>query len=109
MGTFTGHRSPLGLSYDAGNALCTDFRGDAFVLSWGSANPIADMGDANGQDLLHLDIIPVGGAAGFEVRTRRIVSGFDRPIDSIFIGNKLYVLENGAAGRVFEISLPVQG
>lgn len=109
MGTFTGHRSPLGLSYDASNALCTDFRGDAFVLSWGSAIPIADMGDANGQDLLHLDLIPVAGAAGFEVRTTRIVSGFDRPIDSIFIGNKLYVLENGAAGRVFEISLPVQG
>jgi glucose/arabinose dehydrogenase len=109
IGTFTGHRSPLGLSYDASNALCSDFRGDAFVLSWGSANPIPDMGDASGQDLLHLDVIPVAGAAGFEVRTTRLVSGFDRPIDSIFIGNKLYVLENGASGRIFEISLPVPG
>jgi glucose/arabinose dehydrogenase len=109
LGTFTAHRSPLGLSYDASNALCTDFRGDAFLLSWGAANPVLGMGDATGQDLLHLDIIPVAGAAGFEVRTTRIVSGFDRSIDSIFIGNRLYVLENGVNGRIFEISLPVPG
>jgi glucose/arabinose dehydrogenase len=109
LGTFSAHRSPLGLSYDAANALCTDFRGDAFLLSWGAANPVPGMGDSTGQDLLHLDIIPVGTAAGFEVRTTRLVSGFDHPIDSIFIGNKLYVLENGASGRIFEISLPVPG
>jgi glucose/arabinose dehydrogenase len=110
IGTFTAHRSPLGLSYDAASALCTDFRGDAFLLSWGGAHPVPGMADSAGQDLLHLDIIPVTNGAGFEVRTTRLVSGFDRPIDSIFIGNKLYVLENNRnAGRIFEISLPVQG
>lgn len=107
IGTFTGHRSLLGLSFDAANALCSDFRGDAFLLSWGTANPIADMPDATGQDLLHLDILPTTDGAGFEVRTRRLVTGFDRPIDSIFIGHRLYVLENGTSGRIFEISLPV--
>lgn len=109
LGTFTGHRSPLGLSFDAGNALCTDFRGDGFLLSWGAANPIADMPDSNGQDLLHLDLIPTTDGTGFQVRTTRLVTGFDRPIDSIFIGNRLYVLENGSSGRIFEISLPVPG
>lgn len=109
IGTFTGHRSPLGLSFDAANALCSDFRGDAFVLSWGVANPIPDMPDSVGQDLLHLDIMATSNGTGFEVRTTRLVTGFDRPIDSIFIGNRLYVLENGAAGRIFEISLPIQG
>jgi glucose/arabinose dehydrogenase len=109
LGTFTAHRSPLGLSFDAANALCTDFRGDAFLLSWGSANPIADMPDSNGQDLLHLDILPTTDGTGFEVRSKKLVTGFDRPIDSIFIGSRLYVLENGVSGRIFEISLPVAG
>ena len=104
-----GPGSPLGLSYDAANTLCTDFRGDAFLLSWGAANPIADMPDSNGQDLLHLDILPTTDGTGFEVRTTRLVTGFDRPIDSIFIGNRLYVIENGASGRLFEIALPVPG
>jgi hypothetical protein len=109
LGTFSAHRSPLGLSYDAANALCSDFKGDAFLLSWGAANPVPNMADSNGQDLLHLDIVPVGTGAGFEVRTTRLVSGFDRPIDSIFIGSRLYVLENGTSGRIFEVSLPVPG
>ena len=30
-------------------------------------------------------------------------------MNSIFIGNRLYVLENGTSGRIFEISLPVPG
>lgn len=109
IGTFSDHRSPLGLSFDAANALCSDFRGDGFVLSWGAANNIADMPDSNGQDLLHLDLVPTTDGTGFQVRTTRLVTGFDRPIDSIFIGNRLYVLENGASGRIFEISLPVPG
>lgn len=109
LGTFSDHRSPLGLSYDVANALCADFRGDAFLLSWGAANTIADMPDSNGQDLLHLDIVPTTDGTGFEIRTKRLVTGFDRPIDSIFIGSRLYVLENGTSGRIFEISLPVPG
>jgi hypothetical protein len=40
MTTFTAHRSPLGLSFDLSGALCGDFKNNAFILSWGTANPV---------------------------------------------------------------------
>ena len=40
MTTFTAHRSPLGLSFDSAGALCGDFKSNAFILSWGAANPV---------------------------------------------------------------------
>jgi glucose/arabinose dehydrogenase len=104
MATFTGHRSPLGLAFDVDEALCDDFRGDAFILSWGGAHDIADMADAAGQDLLHLRLIEDGGAP--KVLTTQLVTGFNRPIDSVLVGNVLYVIENNGAGRLFEITLP---
>jgi hypothetical protein len=108
MATFTGHRSMLGLTYDRTQALCSDYRGDGFISSWGSALPVDDMPDANGQDLHHLDIIEVGDT--FEIAATRLVTGFSRPIDSILIDNRLYVLEfarMAPSGRIIELTFPI--
>jgi hypothetical protein len=104
MSTFTGHRSPLGLSYDVGGTLCRDFKQSAFLLSYGSA--AVAFPDA-GQDLLYLRAIPVGTT--FELETRQLITGFAHPIDSVLVGNKLYVIEFGTPGHIWEISLPLSG
>jgi hypothetical protein len=53
---------------------------------------------------LHLRLIEDGGAP--KVLTTQLVTGFNRPIDSVLVGNVLYVIENNGAGRLFEITLP---
>lgn len=100
--TFTPHRAPLGLSFDTAGALTT-FKGDAFVLSWGwgIAEPTLD---DPGQDLLHLDLTKKG--ENYEATVTQIARGFANPIDSVLIGNKLYILEYGGKGSIWEVTLP---
>ena len=98
--TFTPHRSPLGLSFDVEGALDT-FEGDAFVLSWGAAGgTLTD----RGEDLLHLDLTKSGDA--YEATVTQIARNFANPIDSVLIDNKLYVLEYGGEGGIWEVILP---
>lgn len=60
LGTFTTHRSPLGLSFDTSNALAGRYRGGAFILGWTRGDPTGDtvqgpFRDAS-QNLLYLDL-----------------------------------------------------
>lgn len=110
LGTFTGHRSPLGLSFDVEGRLCGSLQHAGLLLSFGAAvaaTPENGMFPDPGRDLLALEMLPAG--EGFQVRSRKLVSGFAGPIDSLLLGNKLYVLEYGATSRVYEISLPTPG
>jgi hypothetical protein len=80
------------------------------MLSFGAAVPATaanGMLPDQGRDLLALEVLPAGES--FQIRTRKLVSGFARPVDSVLIGNKLYVLEYGGTSRVYEISLPMPG
>ena len=108
FGTFTAHRSPLGLIFDADNALAEPFRGDGFVLSWTEGDPDGDdvAGPFNdpSEDLLHLDLAKVGD--NYEARVTRIVGGFSNPIDAEIIGNRLYVIEWSGGRGLWEIVLP---
>ena len=108
FGTFTAHRSPLGLVFDADNALAEPFQGDGFVLSWTEGDPDGDdvAGPFNdpSQDLLHLDLAKVGD--NYEARVTRIVGGFSNPIDAEIIGNRLYVIEWSGGRGLWEIILP---
>ena len=108
FGTFTAHRSPLGLVFDADNALAEPFQGDGFVLSWTEGDPDGDdvAGPFNdpSQDLLHLDLAKVGD--NYEARVTRIVGGFSNPIDAEIIGNRLYVIEWSGGRGLWEITLP---
>lgn len=104
MSTFTAHRSPLGLSFDLGGELCGDFKNNAFILSWGAAEPVFP---DHGEDLLLLTLTPVSTGQGYEVSARQLVTGMQNPIDSVLVGNKLYVIENAGAGHIWEFSFPV--
>ncbi len=108
FGTFTAHRSPLGLVFDADHALAETFQGDGFTLSWTRGDPNGD--SVNGpfndpsQDLLHLDLTKVGD--NYEAHVTRIVGGFSNPIDAEIIGNRLYVIEWSGERGLWEIVLP---
>ncbi len=108
FGTFTAHRSPLGLVFDADNALAEPFQGDGFVLSWTEGDPDGDdvAGPFNdpSQDLLHLGLAKVGD--NYEARVTRIVGGFSNPIDAEIIGNRIYVIEWSGGRGLWEITLP---
>ena len=108
FGTFTAHRSPLGLVFDADQALAEPLRGDGFTLSWTPGDPNGD--SINGpfndpsEDLLHLDLEKVGDQ--YQARVTRLVGGFSNPIDAEIIGHRLYVIEWGGQRGLWEITLP---
>ena len=108
FGTFSAHRSPLGLVFDVAHALAEPFQGDGFTLSWTRGDPDGD--SINGpfndpsQDLLHLDLAKVGD--NYEAYVTRIVGGFSNPIDAEIIGNRLYVIEWSGERGLWEIVLP---
>ncbi|MCS7056384.1 MAG: PQQ-dependent sugar dehydrogenase [Thermoflexales bacterium] len=97
----TMHRSPLGLAFDVDNRLGGDFKGAGFLLSWGAVGgPQTD----NGQDLLLIRLTKAGNA--YRMSAEQIVVGFHNPIDSALIGDKLYVLDYGGRGAIWEIDFP---
>ena len=97
----TPHRSPLGLAFDTANALSGDYKAALFVLSWGSAG--GTLRDA-GQDLLLVK--PTKRGDNYAATMTQIARGFSRPIDSVLVGKKLYVLDFEGEGAIWEISFP---
>ncbi|MFN8143779.1 MAG: T9SS type A sorting domain-containing protein [Bacteroidia bacterium] len=118
IGTFTAHRSPLGLVFDSGNILHPDYRGDGFMLSWTegldscgcTSTPDTSIGPFldPSQDLVHLDLNYDSTVQNFTLHATRIVADFEHPVDDDMYGNTIYVLENGYGGTsgLFEITLP---
>jgi hypothetical protein len=108
LGTFTGHRCPLGLTFDNQGVLGSKFHGDGFVVSWtrglaAGATGEGAFGDPS-QDLLHLEFTSLG--SNYQVRATRIVGGFSNPVDTAMIDHKLYVLESGGSQGLWEITFP---
>jgi len=108
VATFTGHRCPLGLTFDKHGTLGSKFRGTGFVVSWtpgvaAGATGEGPYGDPS-QDLLHLELSPLG--SNYQVRVTRLVGSFRNPVDAELIDNKLYVLENGGSQGLWEITFP---
>jgi glucose/arabinose dehydrogenase len=99
--SFTPHRSALGLNFDTAGALGGELKGDAFILSWGAAaGNISD----KGRDLLHIELTKTGGQ--YRAKMTQLVVGFDYPVDGALLGNKMYVLDYGGKGSIWEITLP---
>lgn len=102
--TFTPHRSPLGLVFLTAAGLPADLQPpsnglSALVLSWGSAGgTLTD----RGQDLLHLRLTRAGDS--YTAVTTQIARAFKNPIDAVLIENRLYVLEFGAGGALWELT-----
>ncbi|MEP7358303.1 MAG: hypothetical protein ABI847_13740, partial [Anaerolineales bacterium] len=104
LNTFTPHRSPLGLVFATDAGLPADLQPaagglSAFLTSWGSAGgTLTD----KGQDLLHLSLTKDGDH--YSAITTQIGRDFKNPIDAVMIGTKLYILEFGGDGAIWEIT-----
>jgi glucose/arabinose dehydrogenase len=118
MGSFTAHRSPLGLVFDNDSVMHPAYRGDAFMLSWTKGldscgcTAIPDTGigpfvDAS-QDLIHLDLQYDSLTDNFSLHATRIVEEFEHPVDDAIDSNKIFVLENGYGGTsgLYEVIMP---
>ncbi len=102
--TFTPHRSPLGLVFDAENALGGGLTGDGFILSWGAA---AGHLPDQGRDLIDIKFTKLQDS--YQAKMTQLVVGFDHSIDAALVQNRLYVLDNGGKGAIWEITLPKNG
>lgn len=104
LSTFTPHRAPLGLVFASNDNLPLEWRSDgdtlsAFILSWGAAG--GTLSD-KGQDLLHLQLTKNGD--NYESVTTQIAREFQNPIDAVLIKNRLYVLNYGSDGILWELT-----
>ena len=104
LSTFTPHIAPLGLVFATEPELPAQWRdeGDAFsafLVSWGAAGGTLSY---KGQGLLHLQLTKTGD--NYEVKTTEIARGFLNPIDTVLIENRLYVLEYGGNGVIWELT-----
>lgn len=109
LGTFTAHRSPLGLVFDVDSVLAPGLKGDGFVLSWTNGERSALMGRLSklGSDLMHLKLFYSPSFDNYIVQSTRIVEGFNGPTDAELVDNVLYVIEYGGSGSVvWKITLP---
>ena len=112
LSTFTAPRAPLGLVFDRAGVLGAGYRGGGFVLGWTPGDPAGDslpgpFKDAS-QDLLHLRR-PPRGSMRHGLSARRIVGGFDRPVDAELVGDRIFVLEWGGNQGLWEVTLPGVG
>lgn len=102
--SFTPHVSPLGLVFVTDTTLPEDLQSSnktlsAFLVTWGAAGgTLTD----KGQNLLHLALTKTED--NYEMVTTEIASGFVNPIDAVLIENKLYVLEWGSEGAIWELT-----
>lgn len=119
MGTFTAHRSPLGLVFDKDSLLDLPYNGDAFMLSWtpgldscgctaipdSTTGPFVDPSE----DLVHLHLVYDSLIDNYTLNAQRIVASFHNPVDAVIDSNKIYVIENGyaATSGLYKITLPI--
>jgi len=104
LSTFTPHISPLGLVFATDPELPAQWHGKgdsfgAFILSWGAAGGTLSY---KGQDLLYLQLTKKGD--NYEAITTEVARGFKNPIDAVLIENRLYVLEYGGNGAIWELT-----
>ena len=111
VGTFTPHRSPLGLFFDLDGVLIDEFNKDGFMLSWtyGKTSVLMRPFTMQGADLMHLDLEYDQKADNYRVHCHRIVEGFEGPTDAVMVGNDVYVIENSNDdAHIWKITLPAK-
>jgi glucose/arabinose dehydrogenase len=109
VSTFTPHSSPLGLLFDKDKKLGGDLQGDGFVIRYTSGRRGSMMRafTREGSDLLHLELMYDPITDNYFVKTRRILEGFNEPVDAVLVDNRMYVIEYGGdRGNLWCITLP---
>ena len=56
------------------------------------------------QYLLDLKLSKAGD--NYQAKMTQLVVGFDYPVDGALLGNKIYVLDYGGKGSIWEVTLP---
>ncbi|MGE5806851.1 MAG: T9SS type A sorting domain-containing protein [Ignavibacteria bacterium] len=111
ISTFTSHRSPNGIVFDADSVLSDDLAGGAFVISFSDAAWLEAPGD-DGEDILHLALTKIGDE-NYSAVVTRLVSNLSNPLGIEMVHNKLFVVETGLWGnnspKLLEITLPLKG
>jgi len=117
LGTFTTHRSPLGLVLDSDSLLVWDLKGNGFVFSNQKGGD--SLGNAPGggfgtlldpgEDMLSVKFFYDAFAGTYSIEVTEVITGFLRPVDACMVGTKIYLLEHGRPiepGTIYEISMP---
>lgn len=116
VGTFSAHRSLLGLVFDVDHVLGGGLRGDGFVIGHngmrgGMSRDFggADHGEQEGRDLLHLELFYMEAYDNYIVRTTRLLDNLESPTDALLIGNVLYVINHVRSGNgsIWKVTLPM--
>lgn len=119
LGTFTPHRSPLGLVFDKNNQVGGGLTGEGFVLSFtkgGDATGLTPAGalgtiDDPSQDLLHLNLSKDASGQNYNANVSTLVKGFSDPVDAEIVGNVIYVIGYGDSGpgKLWKVTMPPVG
>jgi hypothetical protein len=120
IGTFTAHRSPLGLIFDTDSIFSSNLTGDAFMLCWtkglDSTGGIATPYDTSigpfvdpSQDMVHLKLTYHSNTQSYTLSATRIIADFENPVDEVIDSGKVYIIENGYTGTsgLFEVTMPL--
>jgi hypothetical protein len=109
VGTFTAHRSPLGLVFDTVGAMAPPFQYHGLMLSWTPGDPngtnVAGPFKDASQDMVDLNLTKLGNT-NYQATVTRIIGGFANPIDAEIIGNRIYVIEYSGTQGIWEITFP---
>jgi glucose/arabinose dehydrogenase len=104
ISTFTGHRSPLGLSFDNQSSFGGEYTGKGFVLSYQEGSESYGPMQDPSQDLMMLDLKKNAAGDDYTLNAYGIANNFRNPTDSRIVDNKLYVLEG--QGQIWELTFP---
>jgi hypothetical protein len=104
ISTFTGHRSPLGLTFDTKSTFGGEYTGKGFVLNFQEGSESYGPMQDPGQDLIMLDLKKNAAGDDYSLNAYSIAANFRNPTDSRIVDNKLYVLEG--QGQIWELTFP---
>jgi hypothetical protein len=108
VGTFTPHSCPLGLLFDTKGSLGGKYQYGGFMISWTDGNNFELMSriSTEGEELLHLEMIPDKITHQVKVKTTLLVDNFLSPTDAVLIDNHIYVIEYGQRANIWQINFP---
>lgn len=106
--TFTSHRSPVGLVFDADSTLQTPYLGSGFVMAYspenGTGGGYLPSEDTAG-DLCQLKLTYHSSIGDYKVNVTRLVSGFNKVTDAEKVANLIYVTDFN--GKIWKVTMPL--
>ena len=104
ISTFTGHRSPVGLVFDADSSFKAPYKGSGFVLAYSPEEATGGYGPAQdrGGDLCRLQLIYDATNDNYQVKTTQLVTGFFKLTDAEKVDNELFITD--LTGKIWKVT-----